>query len=197
MTRVFGENGRSVPVTIVEAGPCSITQVKTKEKDGYEAVQLGFEDKKEKNVTKPMLGHFKAGGSAAKRIVREFQALGEESELKLGDEVKVDMFEEGQRVAVTGWSKGKGFQGVMKRHGFGGGPKTHGQSDRPRAPGSIGQASYPARVFKGLKMAGRMGGERVTLKGRRIVQIVPESNLLLIEGTLPGANSSLLIIKAK
>jgi len=195
LTRVFDDLGKSVAVTIVEAGPCTVTQVKTASKDGYEAVQLGFEEKKEKNTPKPMIGHFKVCGTTPKRILKEFRNHGVETELKLGDQITVASFEENERVAVTAWAKGKGFQGVMKRHGFGGGPKTHGQSDRPRAPGSIGQASYPARVFKGIKMAGRTGGDKVTLKGRRIVQIIPEQNLLLIEGVLPGANSGLIIIQ--
>ena len=195
MTRVFDGRGNSVVVTIVEAGPCTVTQVKTTAKEGYQAVQLGFEEKKEKNSSRPMLGHFKVSGTTPKHVLREFRNFGAESEVKLGDEITVNLFQENEPVVVTGWSKGKGFQGVMKRHGFGGGPKTHGQSDRPRAPGSIGQASYPARVFKGIKMAGRTGGSKVTLKGRRIVQIIPERNILLIEGVLPGANFGLLVIQ--
>ncbi len=195
ITRVFGDDGRSTTVTVVEAGPCTVSQIKTREKDGYSAIQLGFESKREKNAIKPEVAHFKKAGVGPKRIVREFRCFPEDAELSLGDEIKVDSFVEGDRITVAGWAKGKGFQGVMRRHGFGGGPKTHGQSDRPRSPGSIGQASYPARVFKGLRMAGRTGGQKVTLKHRKIVQIIPEKNLILIEGTVPGSKSGLLIIQ--
>ncbi len=195
MSRVFDEQGNDIPVTIVQAGPCWVTQIKNAENDGYTAVQLGFEDAKEKRTPRPVLGHFAKAGVAPKRIVKEFRDFEDADSLKLGDEIRVDWFAEGDVVDVTGWSKGKGFQGVVKRHGFGGGPKTHGQSDRWRAPGSIGQASYPSRVFKGLRMAGRMGSRRVTLKRRRVVRVFPEKNVLMIEGAIPGPISGLVIIK--
>ncbi|MCZ6820588.1 MAG: 50S ribosomal protein L3 [Calditrichaeota bacterium] len=195
MSRVFDEHGRVITVTIIEAGPCFVSQIKTRDRDGYSAVQIGFEDKKEKNVIKPESGHFAKAGVSSKRIVREFKSFDDIENLKPGDEINVDVFQEGDRVAVTGWSKGKGFQGVVKRHGFRGGPKTHGQSDRLRAPGSIGQASSPARVFKGMKMAGRTGNERVTIKNRKIIRVVPEKNILMVAGTVPGANSGIVLIK--
>lgn len=195
MTRIFDSQGRDVPVTVIEAGPCVVTQIKTKETDGYDAVQVGFEDKNEKHTTKPELGHFKKAGIESKRIVREFRGFVNADSLKLGDFIKVDLFSAGELVKVTGWSKGKGFQGVVKRHGFRGGPKTHGQSDRLRAPGSLGQSSYPSRVFKGLKMAGRMGNEKVTIKNKRIIKVDADKNILMIEGGVPGANSGLVIIR--
>ncbi len=196
MARIFDGQGKAVLVTVIEAGPCAVTQVKTKKLDGYDSLQLAFENKKEKNVNKPEAGHFSKAGVKAKRIVREFRGMDDAAEVKPGDEIGVDAFGEGQRVSVTGISKGKGFQGVVKRHGFAGGPKSHGQSDRMRAPGSIGQASYPARVFKGIKMGGRMGNDRVTLRKRRVVRIIPEKNILMLEGTVPGANSGIVLIKS-
>ncbi len=195
MTRVFDGSGRSVTVTLIEAGPCAVTQVKTVATDGYDAIQVAYDEKKEKNSNKPEAGHFSKAGIKPRRIVREFLNAGGAEQYKLGDELGVDFFSEGDRVTVTGQSKGKGFQGVVKRHGFGGGPKTHGQSDRLRAPGSIGQASYPARVFKGVKMAGRTGNDRVTLKKRRVIRVIPEKNILMLEGTVPGANSGIVLIK--
>lgn len=195
MSRVFDANGKNVAVTLIEAGPCSVTQIKTDGKDGYRAIQIGFEVKKEKNTSKAELGHFAKANVPAKRILREFKGFDDAETPKLGDELKVDLFSEGDLVDVVGWSKGKGFQGVVKRHGFRGGPKSHGQSDRLRAPGSLGQSSYPSRVFKGLKMAGRMGHDRVTVKGRRIVKVFVEKNILMIEGSVPGPNSGLVIIK--
>ncbi|MFQ5648371.1 MAG: 50S ribosomal protein L3 [bacterium] len=195
MTRVFDGQGNSVPVTVIEAGPCYITQIKTEDVDGYDAVQIGFEDKKEKNTIKPELGHYAKAGVKPKRILKEFHSFDNLAQLKLGDEIKVDSFEEGQTVTVTGWSRGKGFQGVVKRHGFGGGPKTHGQSDRLRAPGSIGQSSSPSKVFKGVRMGGRMGNARVTLAKKRVLKIVPERNIMMIEGTIPGSRAGLVIIK--
>jgi len=190
MTSIFDEKGETIPCTIIEAGPCYITQIKTKDKDGYDAVQLGFEDKKERLVNKPLTGHFKKASVAPKKILREFRNI-DVTKFQLGSEVKVDsIFSKGDVVSVSGISKGRGFQGVVKRHHFGGGSKTHGQSDRVRAPGSIGSSSYPSRVFKGMRMAGRMGGERVTVKNLSIVQIIPESNLLLIKGSVPGYNNS-------
>lgn len=193
MTFVFSVEGKSIPCTVIECGPCVVTQVKTMEKDGYEALQLGFEDKKEKNVTKQLSGHFKKAGTAPKRKLVEFSGF--EEEHKLGDTINVSLFEDVDFVDVIGTSKGKGFQGVVKRHGFGGvGQSTHGQDDRLRAPGAIGACSTPARVFKGMRMAGRMGGERVTIENIRILKIVPENNLLLVKGSVPGAKGSYVII---
>jgi len=190
MTSVFDEKGESLPCTVIEAGPCFVAQIKTKEKDGYEAVQLGFEEKKEKLLNKPRLGHLKKAGLTGKRILREFRGI-DISKLVLGAEIRVDsIFAKGDIVSVQGNSKGRGFQGVVKRHHFGGGVRTHGQSDRVRAPGSIGSSSYPSRVFKGMRMAGRMGGEKVTVKNLRVVQIIPESNLILVLGSVPGFNNS-------
>lgn len=195
MTRIFLEDGQSIPVTVIEAGPCSVTQIKTTDTDGYEAVQIAFEEKKEKNTTKPELKHFAKAGVSPKKYVKEFKSFANISELKLGDEITVADFSEGEEVTLTGWSKGKGFQGVVKRHGFGGGPKTHGQSDRLRAPGSLGQSSYPSRVFKGMKMAGRMGGKRTTVRGRRVMKIVADKNIMMVEGTVPGSVNSLILIR--
>jgi large subunit ribosomal protein L3 len=178
---------------VIEAGPCTVLQIKTPEKDGYSAVQLGFIEKREKLITMPLLGHFKKAGSTPKRILREFRD--EEGEFKLGDSVNVAIFSEGDEVKVVGTSKGHGFAGVVKRHHFRGGPKTHGQSDRHRAPGSLGQSAYPNRVFKGMRMAGRMGGERVTISHLKVVKVLPERNLLLIEGGVPGARNGILEIR--
>lgn len=190
MTSIFNERGESVPCTVIEAGPCYITQIKTKDNDGYDAIQLGFEDKRESLVNKPIIGHFKKSNMKPKKILREFKGF-DVSKLQVGAELKVDaLFAIGDVISVSGTSKGRGFQGVVKRHHFGGGFKTHGQSDRLRAPGSIGSSSYPSRVFKGMKMAGRMGGERVTVKNLKILRIIPESNILLVKGSVPGYNNS-------
>jgi large subunit ribosomal protein L3 len=187
MTSIFDESGQVIPCTVIEAGPCFVTQIKTKERDGYEAVQIGFEQKREKTVTKPLAGHFAKAQTKPLRIVREFRGNGI-GELQPGQEIKVDtVFAKGDTVSVVGTSKGRGFQGVVKRHHFGGGFRTHGQSDRERAPGSIGSSSYPSRVFKGQRMAGRMGGDRVTVRNLKVVGIIPDSNLLLIKGSVPGA----------
>ncbi|MBO8152499.1 MAG: 50S ribosomal protein L3 [Candidatus Neomarinimicrobiota bacterium] len=194
MTQIFSEDGLAIPVTIVEAGPCKVVQVKTLENDGYSAVQLGFEKKPERLVNKPMMGHFRKHKVEPFRFLREFRDFPEEY-CEVGKEVTVEVFEEGNIVKVIGISKGKGFQGVVKRHGFGGGPRTHGQSDRLRAPGSIGASAFPSRVIKGLRMAGRMGGKQVTVKGLTIVKIDKENNLLFIKGAVPGARNSLLIIR--
>ena len=194
MTSIFDDNGKNIPCTVVEAGPCVITQVRTKEVDGYESLQLGFDDKAEKQTTKALKGHFKKAGTSAKRRVVEFQGF--KGEYKLGDTITVDHFIEGEFVDVSGTSKGKGFQGVVKRHGFAGvGQATHGQHNRLRAPGSIGAASYPARVFKGMKMAGRMGGEKVKVQNLKVLKVVPEKNLLVIKGAVPGHNNSYIIIE--
>ena len=191
MTSIFDENGKNIPCTVIEAGPCLVTQVRTKEVDGYEALQLGFDDKK--TVNKAAEGHAKKAGTVAKRKVVEFQGYNED--YKLGDSVTVEHFKEGEFVDIAGTSKGKGFQGVVKRHGFGGvGQATHGQHNRLRAPGSIGAASYPARVFKGMKMAGRMGGERVKVENLRVLKIVADKNLLVVKGCVPGSKNSYVII---
>ncbi|WP_430814526.1 50S ribosomal protein L3 [Carboxylicivirga sp. RSCT41] len=194
MTSVFSADGKNVPCTVIEAGPCVVTQVKTVETDGYEAVQLAFDDKKEKSTSQPEAGHFKKAGSAPKRKVVEFHEF--ENELKLGEEVDVNLFEENAFVDITGISKGKGFQGVVKRYNFRGvGDATHGQHNRLRAPGSIGAASYPARVFKGMRMAGRTGGDRVKVENLKVIKVIPENNLILVKGSVPGAKGSYLIIE--
>jgi large subunit ribosomal protein L3 len=193
MTSVYSADGKNLPCTIIEAGPCVVTQIKTQEKDGYESVQLGFDDKKEKNTPKAMLGHFSKAKTTPKRKIVEFKGL---NEVNLGDSVTVDQFQEGEFVDVVGTSKGKGFQGVVKRHNFGGvGQATHGQHNRMRAPGSIGAASYPARVFKGMKMGGRMGGDRVKSINLEVLKIVPEKNLLIVKGSVPGSKGSYLIVE--
>jgi large subunit ribosomal protein L3 len=192
MTSIFDENGKNIPCTVIEAGPCVVTQVRTKEVDGYEALQLGFDDKKTANKAEE--GHAKKAGSVAKRKVVEFQGF--EEAYKLGDQVTVEHFIEGEFVDISGISKGKGFQGVVKRHGFGGvGQSTHGQHNRLRAPGSIGAASYPARVFKGMRMAGRMGAEKVKVENLRVLKVVPEKNLLVVKGCVPGHKNSYVIIQ--
>ncbi len=193
MTSIFDENGKNIPCTVIEAGPCVVTQVRTKEVDGYEAVQLGFDDKAEKQSNKALNGHFKKAGTSAKKRVVEF--IGFEEEYKLGDEICVDHFEEGEFVDVSGTSKGKGFQGVVKRHGFAGSERTHGQQSMNRAPGSVGAASYPARVFKGMKMGGRMGGSRVTVQNLRVLKVVKDKNLLVVKGAVPGHKNSYVIIQ--
>lgn len=194
MTSIFDDSGKNVPCTVIEAGPCIVTQVRTDEIDGYNALQLGFDDKAEKNAVRAEKGHFKKAGSAVKRKVVEFQ--GYDKEYKIGDSIGVDHFEEGEFVDVSGISKGKGFQGVVKRHGFAGvGQATHGQHNRLRAPGSIGAASYPARVFKGMKMGGRMGGNKIKVMNLRVLKVVPEKNLLLLKGCVPGHKNSYLTIE--
>jgi large subunit ribosomal protein L3 len=194
MTSLFDENGKNIPCTVIEAGPCVVTQVRTNEVDGYSALQLGFDDKSEKHATKADLGHFKKAGTSAKKKVVEFQGF--EEEYKLGDNITVDVFSEGEFVDVQGVSKGKGFQGVVKRHGFGGvGQATHGQHNRLRAPGSVGASSYPSRVFKGMRMAGRMGGDNVKVQNLRVLKVVSEKNLLVIKGAIPGHKNSYVIIQ--
>ena len=195
MTSIFGADGKNIPCTVIEAGPCVISQIKTIENDGYEAVQLAFDDMKEKNCTKPELGHFKKSGSTPKRRVVEFDGFDIEK-FKQGDVLTVEFFNDDTWVDVTGISKGKGFQGVVKRHGFSGvGGQTHGQHDRLRAPGSMGASSFPSRVFKGKRMAGRTGGDRVKVISLRVLKIVPENNLILVKGSVPGAKGSYLIIE--
>lgn len=194
MTSIFDENGKNIPCTVVEAGPCVVTQVRTEEVDGYSALQLGFDDKAEKRANKAEAGHFKKAGVSPKKKVLEFQGF--EGSFKLGDTIGVDHFIEGEFVDVIGTSKGKGFQGVVKRHGFAGvGQSTHGQHNRLRAPGSVGASSYPSKVFKGMRMAGRMGGDRVTVQNLKIVKIVPEKNLLVIKGCIPGHKNAYVTIE--
>ena len=194
MTSIFDENGKNMPCTVIQAGPCVVTQVRTEEKDGYEAVQLGFDDKTEKSAIKAEMGHAKKAGTSVKKKVVEFQGF--EEEYKLGDTITVAHFEEGEFVDVTGTSKGKGFQGVVKRHGFAGvGQATHGQQNRLRAPGSIGAASYPARVFKGMRMAGRMGTDTVKVQNLRVLKVVEDQNLLVVKGCVPGHKNAYVKIE--
>ena len=193
MTSIYDENGKNIPCTVIEVGPCVVTQVRTKEVDGYEALQLGFDDKAEKQSNKALNGHFKKAGTTAKRRVVEFQGF--EQDLKLGDQITVDHFEEGEFVDVSGTSKGKGFQGVVKRHGFQGSERTHGQQSMNRAPGSVGAASYPARIFKGMRMGGHMGDVTVTVQNLRVLKVVKDKNLLVVKGAVPGHNNSYVIIK--
>ena len=194
MTSIFDENGKNIPCTVIQAGPCVVTQVRTEEVDGYSALQLGFDDKAEKRAGKAEQGHYKKAGTSPKKKVVEFRDF--EGEYKLGDTVGVDLFVEGEFVDVVGTSKGKGFQGVVKRHGFAGvGQATHGQHNRLRAPGSIGAASTPSKVVKGLRMAGRMGGERVTVQNLRVLKVVPEKNLLVVKGAVPGHKNAYVTIE--
>ena len=194
MTSLYYDNGKNIPCTVLEVGPCLVTQVRTKAVDGYEAVQLGFDDKAEKQVVKAEAGHFKKANVSPKKKLVEFQNF--EQELNLGDTITVDHFEEGDFVDVSGTSKGKGFQGVVKRHGFGGvGQATHGQHNRLRAPGSIGAASYPARVFKGMRMAGQMGNSKVKVLNLKVVKVVPEKNLLVVKGCVPGHKNAYVIVQ--
>lgn len=193
MTQIFDEDGTVVPITIIEAGPCYITQKKTAEKDGYNAIQVGFGEARENKLKKPIAGHLKKSGAPAVKYLREFH-VSDPNEYEEGQAIDVSIFKVGDKVDVTGTSKGKGFAGVVKRHHFRGGPKTHGQSDRWRAPGSVGAGSTPGRVFKGVRMAGRMGGERVTVQNLRIALVDPEKNILGIKGAVPGAKNGLIII---
>lgn len=193
MTQIFNEDGEAIPVTVIEAGPCYVTQVNTLERDGYEAVQLGFEEVKPQRLSGGEKGHLTRNRLPALRHLREFRMRDEE--IEEGQRILVDVFEVGERVDVVGVSKGRGFAGVVKRHGFGGGPKTHGQSDRQRAPGSIGACAYPGRVWKGQRMPGRMGGVRVTAQDLRVEVVDPERNLLAVRGGVPGARGGLLMIK--
>ena len=194
MTSLYDDNGKNIPCTVLEVGPCMVTQVRTKEVDGYEAVQLGFDDKAEKQVVKAEAGHFKKANVTAKKKLFEFQNF--EQELNLGDTITVDHFAEGDFVDVSGTSKGKGFQGVVKRHGFGGvGQATHGQHNRLRAPGSIGAASYPARVFKGMRMAGQMGNSKVKVINLKVIKVVLEKNILVVKGCVPGHKNAYVIVR--
>ncbi len=194
MTRIFDERGSSIPVTVIETGPCYVTEIRTADKHGYNAIQLGFIDKPEKHVNKPEAGHFTKANVKPQRFVREFRSFKNTSELKLGDVVKADIFKTGDKVKITGVSKGKGFQGVMKRHHFGGGSTTHGQSDRRRAPGSVGGSSYPSRVWKGTRMAGQMGNARVSMRNLKVVKVDAENNIVMVSGGVPGARNGILIL---
>lgn len=194
MTQIFDENGVATPVTIVEAGPCYVTQKKIKDRDGYDAIQIGFGDLREKKLNKPMAGHLKKSGSPALKYLREFQVTDPEA-YEEGQKIDASVFNVGDKVDVTGVSKGKGFAGVIKRHNFNGGPKTHGQSDRWRAPGSVGAGSTPGRVFKGVRMAGRMGNSQVTVQNLRIALVDSDKNLIAIKGAIPGGKNGLIIIR--
>ena len=194
MTNIFAEDGKILPCTVVQAGPCTLTHVRTKNHDGYDALQLGFNEKSEKSTNKSELGHYKKSGAMPMKKLVEFKGF--ENDYKLGDKITVEYFNVGEYVDVTGTSKGKGFQGVVKRHGFAGvGQATHGQHNRLRAPGSIGAASYPARVFKGMRMAGQMGNKKVTVQNLQVLKVVPEKNLLLLKGCVPGHKNSIILIR--
>jgi len=193
MTSLYDASGKNIPCTVIEAGPCVVTQVKTLEKDGYDAIQLAFDDKKEKHTPKPLLNHFKKAGTTPKRIISEFSRFEEESRKKFGEVVDASVFSEGEFIDAQGISKGKGFQGVVKRHKFGGvGQQTHGQHNRGRAPGSIGASSYPSRVFKGMRMAGQMGNRKVKVVNLQILKIFADKNLLVVKGSVPGPKGSYL-----
>jgi large subunit ribosomal protein L3 len=193
MTSIFDESGKNIPCTVIEAGPCVVTQVKSVDTDGYAAIQLAYGEKKEKHTTAPLNGHFQKAGVTPKRKLVEFKTF--EDQKSLGDTVTVEIFEIGDFVDVVGTSKGKGFQGVVKRHGFGGvGMQTHGQHNRLRAPGSMGASSWPSRVFKGMRMAGQMGNERVKIQNLQVVKVFAEQNLLVVKGSVPGAKGSIVIV---
>ncbi len=194
MTSLYGADGKNIPCTVIEAGPCVVTQVKTAEKDGYNAMQIAYDEKKEKNESKAMMGHFAKAKTTPKKMLVELSDF--ENEYKLGDSITVDIFEEDSWVDVVGTSKGKGFQGVVKRHGFAGvNDQTHGQHNRNRAPGSLGASSYPSRVFKGMRMAGRTGGNRVKVLNLKVLKVMPEKNVILVKGSVPGAKGSYLILE--
>jgi large subunit ribosomal protein L3 len=202
MTSMFSVEGKNIPCTVIEAGPCVVTQIRTSEIDGYDAIQLAYDEKKEKHTSKAMKGHFAKSGTTPMKKVVEFKEFGtikkddQDVDVKLGDKITVDIFIEGEWCDVTGTSKGKGFQGVVKRHGFRGvGDQTHGQHNRLRAPGSLGASSWPSRVFKGMRMAGRMGNDRVCVETLKVLKVIPESNLLIVKGSVPGAKGSYLIIE--
>jgi large subunit ribosomal protein L3 len=194
MTSIFDDKGKSLPCTVINVGPCIVTQIKTLKNDGYNSIQLGFEEKSEKKSLKSELGHFKKSNTTPKNKIYEFRNF--EENYKLGDKITVEHFKEGEFVDISGISKGKGFQGVVKRHGFAGvGQSTHGQHNRLRAPGSIGAASYPARVFKGMRMAGQMGASKVKVQNLRVLKVIPEDNVLVVKGSVPGHNKSYVIIQ--
>jgi large subunit ribosomal protein L3 len=193
MTRIFDDKGNDVQVSVIQTGPCFVTEIRTKDRHGYDALQLGFEEKRDKSVRQPERGHFKKSGVKPMRYLREFRTF-DVSQFKLGQEIKADIFQVGEEVKVSGISKGKGFQGVVKRHHFGGGPVTHGESDRTRAPGSVGGSSYPSRVFKGLRMAGQMGNARVTVRNLKVVRVDAENNIVMVRGAVPGARNGMVMI---
>lgn len=196
MTSVYDEAGKNIPVTVIEAGPCVVTQIRTKEKDGYDAIQLSFEEQKEKHTNKAMKGHFVKAGTTPKKVLAEFTRFELGHQKDYGDVLTVDVFIEGEYIDVVGISKGKGFQGVVRRHHFRGvGESTHGQHNRLRAPGSVGASSFPSRVFPGIRMAGRMGGDRVKVINLQVIKLIPEKNLVLVKGAVPGANGSYLILE--
>lgn len=196
MTSIFDASGKNVPCTVIEAGPCVVTQVKTKDKDGYEAIQLGFDEKREKLTTKPLKGHFAKAKTTPKKVLAEFSRFEPGARKEFGDVLTADIFIEGEFIDVVGISKGKGFQGVVKRHGFAGvGQATHGQHNRLRAPGSLGASSWPSRVFKGMRMGGRTGGKRVKMINLQIMKLIPEKNLVIVKGSVPGPNGSYLILE--
>ena len=196
MTSIYDDNGVAVPCTVIEAGPCYVTQLRTKEKDGYDAIQLAYDDVPERKVNKPLLGHFKKAGATPKRILAEFTRFEEGHRKTFGEILTVDIFEEGEFIDVSGTSKGKGFQGVIRRHNFGGvGDATHGQHNRLRAPGSLGASSFPSRVFKGMRMAGHMGDDRVKVRRLQVVKIFPDQNLILVKGAVPGHKGSYVVIE--
>ena len=196
MTSIYDASGRNIPCTVIEAGPCVVTQVRLKEKDGYEAIQLAFDEKKEKHTTKAEMGHFAKAGITPKKVVAEFTRFEQDHQKAFGDILQVDIFLEGEYIDVVGISKGKGFQGVVKRHHFAGvGEATHGQHNRLRAPGSVGASSWPSRVMKGLRMAGRMGGDRVKVINLQVLKIILEKNLILVKGAVPGHNGSYVKIE--
>jgi large subunit ribosomal protein L3 len=193
MTGLFDDKGNYIPCTIIEAGPCYVTQLKTKENDGYNAIQIGFDEKPERLINKPLSGHFEKSKVKPQYILGEIRGI-EVSKYKVGDKIKASIFKKGDIIKIIGISIGRGFQGVVKRHHFGGGSVTHGQSDRLRAPGSIGASSYPSRVLKGQRMAGRMGGKRITIRNLKVIDVIPDSNLIMIKGSVPGAKNGYLKI---
>ena len=197
MSSIYSADGNVIPVTVIQAGPCTVVSIKTVEKDGYQSLQLGYGSKREKNISKPVMGQYKKNNLTPNSVLKEFR-FPDISNYKIGDEIKADFFTEGEKLKVRSKSKGKGFQGVMRRHGFGGvGGTTHGQSDRLRAPGSIGSSSYPSRVFKGMKMAGRMGYDNVTISNLKVVKILPEQNLILVKGAVPGSINTIVELLKK
>ncbi len=196
MTSIYDESGKNIPVTIIEAGPCVVTQIRTREKDGYEAIQLAFDEKNEKHTSKALQGHFIKAKTTPKKVLAEFTRFESGHQKEYGDILTVDVFIEGEYIDVVGTSKGKGFQGVVRRHHFRGvGESTHGQHNRLRAPGSVGASSFPSRVFPGIRMAGRMGNERVKVINLQIIKLIPEKNIVLVKGAVPGANGSYLILE--
>jgi len=194
MTSIFDDAGEQIPCTVIEAGPCTVVQVKTKENDGYNAMQIGYNDVRARKLTKPLKGHYDKAKVKPKQHLEEVRIEDDGDARKPGETIDVSAFAPGDTIAVSGVTKGKGFQGTVKRHGFSGGVRTHGQSDRERAPGSIGQSSFPSRVFKGIRMSGRMGGKKITIRNLRVIKIIPETNLILVKGAVPGSINGLVRI---